>query len=70
MRRLQYIYAIVDASMVQILGVDPTHVRFNKDKSKFIFKTYRENSKIVNTPLYAKKQIVKILKNEEWNLNL
>jgi hypothetical protein len=66
MRQTKFIYAIVDKNMAAALNVDLSKARFNKDNTKFIFKTYKEEPNLVNTPLYTKERIKSLLKTDEW----
>ena len=66
MRQTKFIYAVVEKHMADILKVDLETVRFNKDKTKFIFKTYKEEPNLINVPLYTKERMKNILKTDEW----
>lgn len=70
MRKINYIYAILDISMMQKLNVDSSSVRKNKFGNKFVYKTYKEQPLLVNVPLYTKEGIKKILDSSEWRNNL
>lgn len=70
MRKINFIYAILDISMMQKLNVDPSSVRKNKFGNKFVYKTYKEQPLLVNVPLYTKKGIKGILDSSEWRNNL
>nr|QOI90487.1 hypothetical protein HWQ62_00351 [Pyramimonas orientalis virus] len=70
MRQTKFIYAIVEKHMLDILKIKEESVRYNKDKTKFIFKTYKEEPKLANVSLYSKDRIKQILKTDEWRSNL
>ena len=70
MRQTNFIYAILNSDMLDVLGLDSSAVRFNKYGDKFIFKTYKEEPLLRNTPLYTKQIIKKLLTNDEWRNNL
>lgn len=71
MKQINFIYAIIETNKANMNGIKHTsQLRFNNDKTKFIFKTYKENSNLRNVPLYSKEKIKKILQKEEWRTNL
>ena len=70
MRKTVFIYAILDSSYIQTLSLNGETLRFNVDKSKFIFKTYKEEPKLVNVPFYPKKYIKDLMLTKEWRTNL
>ena len=70
MRQTKFIYAIVDKNMMESLNVKESTVRFNKDRTKFIFKTYKEEPNLVNVPLFTKERIKTMLKTDEWQSKL
>lgn len=70
MRTTNFIYAIVDVQMIPVLGMNPNTLRFNNTQTKFLFKTYREEPKLVNTRFYTKEKIKEILQTNEWRNSL
>lgn len=70
MRKTVFIYAILDSSYIQTLSLNRETLRFNVDKSKFLFKTYKEEPRLVNVPFYPKKYIKNLLSTKEWRNNL
>jgi len=70
MRKTVFIYAIVDSSYIQTLSLNREKLRFNVDKTKFIFKTYKEEPRLVSVPFYTKKHIKNLLLTKEWKNNL
>jgi hypothetical protein len=70
MRQTQFIYAVVETDMMGSLNVKENTVRFNKYRTKFIFKTYKEEPNLVNVPLYTKERIKQMLKKDEWQSKL
>lgn len=66
MTKTNYIYAIVNSDMLKVLQLYSQNVRFNKDKTKFLFKTYKEEPRLINVPFYTKTKIKEILGKEEW----
>jgi hypothetical protein len=70
MRQTKFIYAIVEKHMVETLKVDLNTIRFNKDKTKFIFKTYKEEPNLINVPLYTKERMKNLLKTDEWRSSM
>ena len=70
MRTTNFIYAILNIDMLDVLGMDKLKVRLNNNSTKFIFKTYKEEPRITNTPLYTKKAIKKLLNTDEWKTHL
>jgi len=70
MRQTNFVYAILNTDMLDVLKLDSTAVRFNKYGTKFLYKTYKEEPLIKNTPFYTKKTIKTILSNDEWRNNL
>lgn len=56
--------------MVETLKVDLNTIRFNKDKTKFIFKTYKEEPNLINVPLYTKERMKNLLKTDEWRSSM
>lgn len=65
---LSYVYSVVDAVKFDELlpGESRSSYRFNNDGTKFIYKTFREESRLVGYPLYNKVQIKRILGRPEW----
>lgn len=70
MRKTVFVYAILDSSYIQTLSLNPESVRFNRNRTRFVFKTYKEEPLLVNTPFYTKSHLKKILQDEEWRNNL
>lgn len=70
MRKTVFVYAILDSSYIQTLSLNPESVRFNRTKTRFVFKTYKEEPLLVNTPFYTKSHLKNILQNDEWRNNL
>lgn len=68
MRSLSYIYAILDIHKYnQIFNYHYSeNLRFNNDKTKVLFKTYKEEPKLIGIPLYSKENIKIILNTREW----
>ena len=71
MRKTIFIYAILDSSYIQTLSLNrETLLCFNVDKTKFLFKTYKEEPKLVNVPFYPKRYIKDLMLTKEWRNNL
>lgn len=70
MRKTVFVYAVLDSSYIQTLSLNPESVRFNRNRTRFVFKTYKEEPLLVNTPFYTKSHLKKILQDEEWRNNL
>lgn len=69
---LLYVYAIVEASEFDTLlpGQSRSQYRFNKDRTKFVYKTFKEEPRLIGYSLYDKDQIKKILATNDWKSNL
>lgn len=65
---LSYVYSVVDAEKFDELlpGESRLNHRFNNSGTKFIYKTFREESKLVGYSLYNKDQIKKVIGRAEW----
>ena len=65
---LSYVYSVVDAVKFDELlpGESRSRYRFNNDGTKFIYKTFREESRLAGYPLYNKAQIKRVLVRPEW----
>lgn len=70
MRATNFIYAIVEVDMIPVLGLNPNTLRFNNTQTKFLFKTYKEEPRLVNTRFYTKQKIKAILHANEWRNSL
>jgi hypothetical protein len=70
MRQTRFIYAIVDVNMINVLGLNPHTLRYNNTHSMFLFKTYKEEPRLVNTRFYSKERIKDILHTNEWRNSL
>lgn len=70
MRKTVFVYAVLDSSYIQTLSLNPESVRFNRNRTRFVFKTYKEEPLLVNTPFYTKSHLKKILQDKEWRNNL
>lgn len=68
MRKQVFVYAVVNASKFEELypGQDRSSFRFSTDKSKFIFKTFKEDNRLVGIPLYSKENIKRVLSLPAW----
>lgn len=68
MRKQVFVYAVVSASRFDDLypGQDRSSFRFSTDKSKFIFKTFKEDNRLVGIPLYSKDNIKRVLSLPDW----
>lgn len=68
MRKQVFVYAVVNASRFDELlpGQDRKSFRFSTDKSKFIFKTFTEDNRLVGVPLYSKENIKRVLSLPQW----
>lgn len=70
MRPTNFIYAIVDVDMINVLGLDRSKLRLNNTGTKFLFKTYKEEPILVRTRFYTKQKIKSILATNEWRNSL
>ncbi len=70
MRKTVFVYAILDSSYLRTMSLNRETLRFNVDGTKFLFKTYKEEPKLVNVPFYPKQYIKKLLLTKEWRNNL
>lgn len=73
MRTVRYIYTIIDVSKIKnikldTIGVNIKNVRYNSKKSKILCKFIGEKANLMNTPLYNKEQIKKLLYTDEWKI--
>lgn len=65
---LTYVYAVVDASKFEELFPEENRAkyRFNNDGTKLIYKTYKEDPRLMGYSLYNNSQIKRVLKCPEW----
>mgnify|MGYP006094188891 CR=1 FL=1 len=61
-------YAIIDSTLHSKFNINlkAENVRYNRDKSKFIYKFLGENTNITDVSIYSKNTIKNILKMDEW----
>jgi hypothetical protein len=69
MKTLEYTYAILNVDLFEKCTKSKfanKTFRYNNDKTKVLVSFLKENQEIINSPLYNKNNIKKILTNPEW----